>query len=116
MFSLDNLEVICLIELALTIQDFNLTSNNRESFFSPAGTFPLWQNITPPELYNNETLGLQLASGWRFLLGKYGGIPAISSLLSTGLNWDFPNSWPPHTCMLNFPSVNNTVADAQTRP
>jgi alpha,alpha-trehalase len=79
-----------------------MTSNSRESFFNPAGTFPLWQNITPPELYNNETLGLQMVAGWRYLLGKYGGIPAVSSLELSGLNWDFPNSWPPHTCTSHF--------------
>lgn len=95
-------------EVAVTddIQDFNLTSNARESFYSPAGTFPLWQNVTPPEMFNNETLGLQYASGWRYLLGRYGGITAISSLVDAGLNWDFPNSWPPHTCECN--SIENS--------
>ncbi|KAK8854633.1 hypothetical protein IAR55_003372 [Kwoniella newhampshirensis] len=76
--------------------DFNTTSNDRTDVYSPAGTFALWQNITPPEVIGNETAALQVISGARFLLGKYSGIPSVASLLLTGLNWDFPNSWPPH--------------------
>jgi len=73
--------------------DYNLTSNARESLYSMAGTFPLWQNITPSEIVNNETEALKVASGLRFLLGKYSGIPAISTLVESGLNWDFPNAY-----------------------
>lgn len=68
-------------------QDFNLTSNYRDTLYTPAGTFALWQNITPPVLQNNETAALQVVSGARYLLGRYGGIPAVSTLLFTGLNW-----------------------------
>jgi alpha,alpha-trehalase len=78
--------------------DYNTTSSNRTDIFGPHGTFALWQNITPPELYNNETLGLQIVSGWRYLLGKYAGIPSPATLIAAGLNWDFPNAWPPHAC------------------
>ncbi|OCF57627.1 alpha,alpha-trehalase [Kwoniella mangroviensis CBS 10435] len=76
--------------------DFNTTSNSRSNVYSPAGSWPLWQNITPNELANNESEALRFVSGARFLLGKYSGIPSVASLLYTGLNWDFPNSWPPH--------------------
>ena len=55
-----------------------------------AGTFPLWQNITPSEVVNNEENALKVVSGLRFLLGKYSGIPSISTLLYTGLNWVSP--------------------------
>jgi hypothetical protein len=78
--------------------DFNTTSGNRTDIFGPHGTFALWQNITPPELLGNETLGLQMASGWRYLLGHYAGIPSPATLIEAGLNWDFPNAWPPHAC------------------
>jgi alpha,alpha-trehalase len=76
--------------------DFNMTSMTRSDVFTPAGLWPLWLNVTPPALLQNETLGLQVASGLRFLLGQYPGSPSVSSLLDTGLNWDFPNVWPPH--------------------
>lgn len=78
--------------------DFNTTSANRTDIFGPHGTFALWQNITPPELYNNEMLGLRMVSGWRYLLGHYAGIPSPATLIAAGLNWDFPNAWPPHAC------------------
>ncbi|ORY35701.1 Six-hairpin glycosidase-like protein [Naematelia encephala] len=77
--------------------DFNTTANARSSVYTPAGTFALWQNITPPELDGrNESAALGIVSGQRYLLGRYSGIPSVASLLVTGLNWDFPNSWPPH--------------------
>ncbi|RXK36960.1 alpha,alpha-trehalase [Tremella mesenterica] len=76
--------------------DFNLTSNNRSELYTPAGTIPLWQNITPSEVVGNDTAALSVVSGARYLLGKYPGIPSVATLLYTGLNWDFPNSWPPH--------------------
>lgn len=70
-----------------------------------AGTFPLWQNITPSEVIDNEETALKVVSGLRHLLGRYSGIPAISSLVYSGLNWDFPNSWPPHLCKLSLAST-----------
>lgn len=76
--------------------DFNTTSNDRSPVYSPAGLWPLWQNITPPELKGNEALALKIVSGQRYLLGRYAGPPTVASLLHTGLNWDFPNVWPNH--------------------
>jgi len=78
--------------------DFNMTSMTRSDVFTPAGLWPLWQNVTPPALLMNETLALSVASGIRFLLGHYAGSPSVASVLDTGLNWDFPNVWPPHAC------------------
>ncbi|KAI9637637.1 Six-hairpin glycosidase-like protein [Dioszegia hungarica] len=94
--------------------DFNLSSNARDSLYTPAGTFPLWQNITPTGLEGNNTAALRIASGARYLLGRYGGIQGISSLLYTGLNWDFPNSWPPHTytSIKAFQTLGRVVGNA----
>jgi alpha,alpha-trehalase len=90
--------------------DYNTTSSNRTDIFGPHGTFALWQNITPPELYNNETLGLKMVSGWRYLLGKYAGIPSPATLIAAGLNWDFPNAWPPHACE-STPNIRKKAND-----
>jgi hypothetical protein len=76
--------------------DFNVTANARSEVYTPAGLWPLWQNVTPPELAGNEALARNVTSGLRFLLGKYAGAPSVASVLETGLNWDFPNVWPPH--------------------
>ncbi|WWC71393.1 uncharacterized protein I206_105348 [Kwoniella pini CBS 10737] len=96
--------------------DFNTTSNTRSDVYTPAGAWPLWQNITPSELTNNETAALQFVSGARFLLGKYSGIPSVASLLATGLNWDFPNSWPPHlhTTIKAFETLGRLYPNAST--
>ncbi|WRT68588.1 uncharacterized protein IL334_005566 [Kwoniella shivajii] len=96
--------------------DFNTTSNSRSNVYTPAGAWPLWQNITPSELVNNETAALNFVSGARFLLGRYSGIPSVASLLYTGLNWDFPNSWPPHlhTTIKAFETLGRLYPNAST--
>lgn len=67
--------------------DFNLTSNERTENYSPAGLWPLWQNITPPALENNDEEALKVFAGVRYLLDKYVGIPSVATVLATGLNW-----------------------------
>lgn len=79
-----------------------------------AGTFPLWQNITPSEIIDNEQAALDMVSGLRFLLGKYSGLPSIATLVSSGLNWDFPNAWPPHlyTAIRTFEKLGTVIGNA----
>ncbi|KAK4683597.1 alpha,alpha-trehalase, partial [Tremellales sp. Uapishka_1] len=91
--------------------DFNMTANARSDIFTPAGLFPLWQNITPAAVVGNETEALRVVSGVRYLLGRYAGIPSVATLLLTGLNWDFPNSWPPHvfTSIKAFETLSRAV-------
>ncbi|ODN90750.1 alpha,alpha-trehalase [Cryptococcus wingfieldii CBS 7118] len=98
--------------------DFNITSNSRSEIYHPGGTWPLWQNITPPGLENNETAALALVSGQRYLLGHYSGVPSVASLLQTGLNWDFPNAWPPHayTSIKSFETIARLLPNASTLP
>lgn len=96
--------------------DFNLTANTRSDLFTMAGTYPLWQNITPSQIQNNETEALAFASGLRYLLGKYAGLPSVATLLNTGLNWDFPNAWPPHayTSIKTFEALGRLYPNAST--
>lgn len=82
--------------------DYNMTSSTRSNVYSPAGLWPLWLNITPPGLEGNETMALAIASGQRYILSTYAGVPAVASLLVSGLQWDFPNVWPPHVCEYLF--------------
>ncbi|KAL7422476.1 hypothetical protein Q5752_003124 [Cryptotrichosporon argae] len=91
--------------------DFNTSANARSDLYTPAGLWPLWQNITPPGLAGNETKALEIVSGTRYLLGRYAGIPTVATLLYTGLNWDFPNSWPPHvyTTIMAFEQIGRLV-------
>ncbi|KAJ9092112.1 hypothetical protein QFC21_006978 [Naganishia friedmannii] len=98
--------------------DFNTTAHARSPVYHAGGTFPLWHNITPPEIAHNETAALNVFQGLRFIAGTYAGAPNIATLLDTGLNWDFPNSWPPHayTAIKAFEAIgrlypNGTVLD-----
>ncbi|WVN86234.1 uncharacterized protein L203_101395 [Cryptococcus depauperatus CBS 7841] len=94
--------------------DFNMTSYTRSDFYHPGGAWPLWQNITPSEIVNNETAALSIVSGYRYLLGHYSGVPSVSSLYYSGLNWDFPNSWPNHlyTTIKAFETLGRVVPNA----
>lgn len=80
----------------LWFYDYNMTASNRSDVYMAGGTFPLWQNITPAEITQNETAAQQVFAGQRYIAGKYAGIPSVASVIETGLNWDFPNAWPPH--------------------
>ncbi|OWZ37132.1 alpha,alpha-trehalase [Cryptococcus neoformans c8] len=94
--------------------DFNMTSNSRSNIFHPGGAWPLWQNITPSEIAGNESAALSFVSGFRFLLGHYSGVPSVATLLFTGLNWDFPNAWPPHayTSIKAFETLGRMLPNA----
>ncbi|BEJ14028.1 hypothetical protein CspHIS471_0312020 [Cutaneotrichosporon sp. HIS471] len=96
--------------------DYNISANAHSSVYSPAGLWPLWLNITPEGLEGNEAMALKIASGQRFILGNYAGVPSVASLLKTGLNWDFPNVWPPHvyTTIKAFETLHRLVPNAST--
>src|SRR5579863_10166377 len=79
----------------LAFYDFNLTSNSRNDFFSPATFYPLWLGIVPDELISNSTNAFGFFSSINMVLRRYNGTyPA--SFVESGLQWDAPNAWPPH--------------------
>ncbi|CAI2183334.1 13158_t:CDS:2 [Funneliformis geosporum] len=72
--------------------DFNLTSGTRSEIFTLASYFPFWAESFTESLSTNELLGS--FSHIKSLLEKYPGSPP-TTLIRTGLQWDFPNAWPP---------------------
>jgi alpha,alpha-trehalase len=52
-------------EEKLFFYDFNMTANARASVWHPGGLYPLWQNVTPPEIVGNDTAALGMVSGIR---------------------------------------------------
>jgi alpha,alpha-trehalase len=79
----------------LAFYDFNLTSNSRNDFLSPATFYPLWVGIVPDELTSNTTNAFGFFSSINMVLRRYNGTyPA--SFVESGLQWDAPNAWPPH--------------------
>lgn len=75
---------LCWDEERSWFYDFNTTAGARSEMYHAGGTFPLWQNITPPVIHQNETAALNVFSGLRFLSGFYEGLPTVSTLLQTG--------------------------------
>ncbi|CAG8547121.1 8888_t:CDS:2 [Funneliformis caledonium] len=72
--------------------DFNLTSGTRSEIFTLASYFPFWAESFPESFSTNELLGS--FSHIKSLLEKYPGSPP-TTLIQSGLQWDFPNAWPP---------------------
>ncbi|EJT47475.1 hypothetical protein A1Q1_03730 [Trichosporon asahii var. asahii CBS 2479] len=96
--------------------DFNTTDNKRTPFYTAGGWWPLWQNVTPSNL--TEEQALRMASGVRYLLQKYDGAPAAATYLVSGLNWDFPNVWPLHvyTTIKGLDTLERTIKNASVLP
>ncbi|PVF98538.1 trehalase-domain-containing protein [Serendipita vermifera] len=79
----------------LGFYDFNLTSNARNEQFTAAHWYPLWAGIIPDEVKSNATAAFGAYSSLNLVMRKFNGtIPA--TFVNTGLQWDFPNAWPPH--------------------
>ncbi|KIM20124.1 glycoside hydrolase family 37 protein [Serendipita vermifera MAFF 305830] len=79
----------------LGFYDFNTTSNARNEQLTAAHWYPLWAGIIPNEVKSNATAAFGAFSSLNLVMRKYNGtIPA--TFITTGLQWDFPNAWPPH--------------------
>ncbi|KAG9293846.1 hypothetical protein G9A89_019184 [Geosiphon pyriformis] len=78
----------------LRFWDFNLTSGHHTAVESLAGFFPFWARVFPEEILQNRTAAEKSFSWIQYLLDRYpGSLPATE--IPTGLQWDFPNAWPP---------------------
>lgn len=80
----------------LAFYDFNLTSDKRNTWFSPAAFYPFWSGIIPPELLDDsvatdvrEEKAKGVFAAVRVVMSRYNGtFPA--SFVQTGLQWDAP--------------------------
>ncbi|RPD56072.1 glycoside hydrolase family 37 protein [Lentinus tigrinus ALCF2SS1-7] len=79
----------------LAFYDFNLTSNARSTVFNVATFYPLWNGIVPDELLSSSQNAFGFFSSLNMVLNRYNGTYPVT-FLETGLQWDAPNSWPPH--------------------
>ncbi len=69
--------------------DLNLKTKKVTSDFYITDLSPLWHGITPPVNYRN------ILNAYSFLFDKYqGGIPV--SIINSGQQWDYPNTWAPY--------------------
>lgn len=79
----------------LAFYDFNLTSNARNSIYTLATFYPLWNDIVPSELLANSSNAFGFFAGVNLVMNRYNGSLPVT-FLETGLQWDAPNAWPPH--------------------
>jgi len=79
----------------LAFYDFNRTGNARNTQLTAAHWYPLWAGIIPDVVKTNATAAFATYSSLNMVMRKFNGtIPA--TYVTTGLQWDFPNAWPPH--------------------
>jgi alpha,alpha-trehalase len=99
----------------LGFYDFNLTSNARGDFYTPATFYPFWVGIIPPEVLSDQSKAFGAFASIHLVMNRYNGTYP-SSFVETGLQWDMPSSWPPHQyialqALRNLPSnlTSNTI-------
>lgn len=79
----------------LAFYDYNLTSNARNDLYSAATFYPLWNGIIPDEVLESTENAFGFFAGLNLVLNRYNGTMPVT-FLETGLQWDAPNTWPPH--------------------
>ncbi|KAH9831342.1 trehalase-domain-containing protein, partial [Rhodofomes roseus] len=79
----------------LAFYDYNLTAGARNSIYSMATFYPLWNGIVPDEVLGSEENAFGLFAGVNLVMNRYNGSLPVT-FLETGLQWDSPNAWPPH--------------------
>ncbi len=70
----------------LAFYDFNLTANARNSEFTAATFYPLWNGIIPDEVLSSTTNAFGFFSTVNMVLNRYNGTVPVT-FLETGLQW-----------------------------
>ncbi|EGN97904.1 glycoside hydrolase family 37 protein [Serpula lacrymans var. lacrymans S7.3] len=80
----------------LAFYDFNLTSNARNDIFTAATFYPLWNGIIPDEVLSSQENAFGFFASLNMVFNRYNGTFPTTFIDYTGLQWDAPNTWPPH--------------------
>ncbi|KAF9464208.1 trehalase [Collybia nuda] len=79
----------------LAFYDYNLATKSRNSIFSAANFYPLWSGIIPDDILGSKDKAFAHFASINLVMNRYNGtFPA--TFIDTGLQWDAPNTWPPH--------------------
>ncbi|KAG8696084.1 hypothetical protein FRC09_008739 [Ceratobasidium sp. 395] len=120
---------LCWNESKSAFYDFNTTSGTQSEVFSAAAFYPFWQGIWPSSVARSEKKAFEVFSSVNWVMNTYNGT-FPSTFLATGLQWDFPNSWPPHIYIIlealanvpkkvvkkALPQINSTVTSYSLIP
>jgi len=79
----------------LAFYDYNLATKARNNVFSAANFYPLWSGIIPDEILSSQEKAFGHFSTLNLVLNRYNGT-FPSTFVDSGLQWDAPNTWPPH--------------------
>ena len=104
---------LCWNEQKSAFYDFNVTAGAQSPVFSAAAFYPLWMGIWPKSVLKSESKAFSVFSSVNFVLNSYNGT-FPSTFLETGLQWDFPNSWPPHIYII-LEALNNLPKNLNKR-
>ncbi|KAG2009792.1 trehalase [Coprinopsis cinerea AmutBmut pab1-1] len=86
---------LCWDSEKLAFYDFSILTNDRNEWFTAAHYYPFWSGIIPDEVLSSEEAAFGAFSSLNLVLNRYNGtFPA--TFVDTHLQWDAPNSWPPH--------------------
>lgn len=100
-------------ESKLAFYDFNLTSNARNTFFSAAHFYPMWNGIFPDTLLANESAAFSSFAVVNMVMNKFNGT-FPSTFIETGQQWDAPNAWPPHQYII-LEALSNVPSNISTK-
>ncbi|KAF8158436.1 trehalase [Crassisporium funariophilum] len=79
----------------LAFYDFIVNTNSRSNTFTAATFYPLWSGIIPDQVANDQKSAFGVFSSLNMVLNRYNGT-FPSTFVDSGLQWDAPNTWPPH--------------------
>ncbi|KIJ59066.1 glycoside hydrolase family 37 protein [Hydnomerulius pinastri MD-312] len=97
----------------LAFYDFNVTANARNSIFSVATYYPAWNGIFADEVLSSQSNAFGYFSAVNMVMNKYNGTVPTTFVDWTGLQWDAPNSWPPHQYII-ISALANVPANLTT--
>ncbi|KAI0698165.1 glycoside hydrolase family 37 protein [Cytidiella melzeri] len=86
---------LCWDSSKLAFYDFNVTANGRNSMFTAANFYPVWNGIIPTELTSSSDAAFKYFSVVNMVLNRYNGTFPVT-FHQSGQQWDAPNAWPPH--------------------
>lgn len=70
----------------LAFYDFNLASNARNSIFTAATWYPLWNGIVPSEVLNGSQQAFGMFAALNMVLNRYNGT-FPTTFIESGLQW-----------------------------
>jgi len=71
----------------LAFYDFNLTSNSRNSIFSTATFYPVWNGIIPDEVLASQSNAFGYFAAVNLVMNRYNGTVPTTFIDWTGLQW-----------------------------